>query len=101
VKIVLILLVTLSISCLTAQAQDTKLEKEVKKELKGELLDGNGKPANPGAKGRINSEVKKATNPGQGSGKDSGLTGALLDELDDDDKGKGSGKNKGKKKPKN
>jgi len=55
-----------------------------------------GKPNNPGSQGRMNAEVKKATNPGKGGGKNSSLGGALIDELiDDDDKG---GKNKNKKK---
>lgn len=55
-----------------------------------------GKPNNPGSQGRRNAEIKQATNPGKGGGKNSSLGGALIDELiDDDDKGKG-GKNKKK-----
>ena len=59
-----------------------------------------GKPLSPGAQGRANAEIKKATNPGQGTGKNISLGGALLDESIDDDDKKGGKKNKKKGKKK-
>jgi len=76
--------------------KNTQLEKAVKKELQDELrdVDHKGKPANPGAKGQANAAYKKATNPGQGAGKNKGVN-ELFDDNDKNDK-----KNKNKKKDK-
>jgi hypothetical protein len=109
VKILLILFLSLSVSSVMAQGKgkDSQLERELKDEVRNELLDidddrGSGKPGNPGAQGRANAEYKKATNPGQGGGKNGSLEGAIVDELlDDDDRGGNKGgKNKDGKKNK-
>ena len=92
---------TLFVSVAHGKGNDSRLEKAIIDEVFDRDEKGGGKPSNPGAKGRANAEYKKATNPGQGGGKDSSLGGALLGDLidDDDDKGKdkgGKGKNKNK-----
>jgi hypothetical protein len=98
--LITILLVSFLVQSVAAKNEVKKAAKQVDKILK---VDGNGKgkggkPIAPGAQGRVNAEVKKATNPGQGGGKNNSLEGALLDGLiDDNDKG---GKKKGKKKGK-
>ncbi len=103
--LVLILASALFASMAYGKSNSSKLEKAIIDEVfdnddKGK--NGKGKPNNPGAHGRANAEYKKATNPGQGGGKDSSLGGALLGEIlddDDDDRGQDKGKNnkKGKK----
>jgi hypothetical protein len=101
-KLLLLLLLIPFITPVLAQNTTKKAVKSVEKILneddkgKGRT----GKPLSPGAQGRTNAEIKKATNPGQGAGKDNSLGGALLDELIDDvdKKGKGKeGKKNGKK----
>jgi len=97
-KLFLLLLLIPFITPVLAQNTTKKAVKSVEKILteddKGK--DKGGKPLNPGAQGRTNAEIKKATNPGQGAGKNDSLGGALMDELIDDDNKKGKGK-EGKK----
>lgn len=78
---------------LPVQAKDKtkQVVKSVERVLEEDGKGNGGKPDNPGAKGRVNAEINKATNPGKGGGKSNSLEGALLDELIDDDK-KGGGK---------
>jgi hypothetical protein len=93
-KLLWLLLLVPFVSAAQANNEVKKTAKTVERIVDGEK--GQGKPSNPGAKGRANAEIKKATNPGQGGGKNSSLGGELLDELIDDDDQKG-GKDKKKK----
>ena len=94
----LLLLVPLLNPAALAQNTTKKVLKSLDKI--SNMDDKGGKPLSPGAQGRANAEIKKATNPGQGGGNSNSLEGALLDELIEDDEQKGgkSGKKKGKKK---
>ena len=91
-KLFLLLLLIPFITAAHAQNTTKKAVKSAEKILveddkgKGQ----GGKQSNPGAHGRANAEMKKATNPGQGSGKKKGLSVELLDEKTD-------GKDKDKK----
>ena len=99
-KLFLLLLLVPFISPVLAKNEVKHAVKTVDKGLdvgdKGKVK--GGKPLIPGAQGQVNSEIKKATNPGQGGGKNNSLGGALLDELADDDKKGGKHGNKGGKK---
>ena len=120
-KNLIILLLVLSVSNAIAQGKgkgkdkDSKTEQAIKQAVTEEILGGDvkgkgglkldkgGKPLSPGAHGRANAEYKKATNPGQGAGKNSSLEGAIIGELlsddDKDEKGKkGEVKKNAKKK---
>ena len=104
-KLFLLLLLIPFMTPVLAQNTTKKVVKSVDKALtKDDMGKGKGgKPSYPGAQGRTNAEIKKATNPGQGGGKNDSLGGALLDEVIDDNRkgkdkaGKKNGKN-GKKK---
>lgn len=76
--------------------KDGDWEDELRKQAK------KGGKGSPGAHGRANAQMKQATNPGKGSGKNDSFEGRVRDELGDafdDDNHKGDKKD-GKKKDK-
>jgi hypothetical protein len=79
-KLFLLLLLVPFISPVLAKNEVKHAAKTVDKVLdvgdKGKVK--GGKPLYPGAQGQVNSEIKKATNPGQGGGKNNSLGGSLL-----------------------
>ena len=100
-KILLILILTLSASSVFAQGKnkDSSVERairdEIADEINGDDNKGGGKPNNPGAHGRANAASKSGGGVNSGSGS---LLGDIIDEIDEDDReDRMSDKNKGGK----
>ena len=95
-KILLILILTLSASSVFAQGKnkDSSVERAIRDEIGGDNK-GGGKPSNPGAHGRANAASKSGGGVNSGSGS---LLGDIIDEIDEDDReDRKSGKSKGGK----
>ena len=101
-------IITLSLTLLPGMALAKDKQSNLERAIIDEITDSDdhnkgGRPDDPGEHGRDNAARKQAQNNGKGSGKNTSLESAILDEVfesDDDRDNKGKGKNKSKKKKK-